>query len=381
MSPTTSSCSPATPTSCGVFGSVGTLADAPATSHTTTHRLWIHLRALGSGGQATVYLAEQHQPPRRVALKVLPRDPNLPVALRQRFQNEGQSAARLDHPHVARVWDFCYDTDPMYLATEYVEGRSLHEALADRRTPTQIAELVARVARGVQHAHERGVIHRDLKPGNVMLTVAGEPKVIDFGMARRDTVATGHSLTAALTQTGHAVGTPAYMAPEQAEGRSDVGLPADVWALGVILYELLSGRRPSRRHDPGDPPSRARCRTDRRPVRRASADLERICRKCLYKEPRTATTRRGAGRRPGTVRPRGYGRSTVADAGERLGRWAGRNPRTAGLVGLIGFVTLLGLALVLGVYITYSSSLAAAWSDPPRRVQHGTSAGRRTAAA
>src|SRR5262249_38601135 len=152
------------------------------------------------------------------------------------FRREGRAIARLDHPNIVRVFDCDEHHGRLYLVMEFLEGGSLKERLEDGPlAPAAAAELIASLAEAMQHAHERGVVHRDLKPGNVLFTPAGVAKVADFGLAKRL-----DSDSLAQTVTGTILGTAAYMAPEQAVGKvREIGPPTDVYALGAILYECL----------------------------------------------------------------------------------------------------------------------------------------------
>ena len=211
-------------------------------------------RQLGLGGMGQVWAADQHTPVRRpVALKVI--RPGLDAAaLLARFDQERQALAVMDHPNIAKVFDAGVVDGLPYLAMELVEGVPLTAYCQSRQlTVTQQLELFIPVCRAVQHAHQKGVIHRDLKPANVLVTeVDGRPapKVIDFGIAK----AAGIKLTDSTLNTSHGaiLGTVEYMAPEQASGGKDVDTRADIYALGVILYELLTGTTPIRRADYSD---------------------------------------------------------------------------------------------------------------------------------
>ncbi|HEX6885228.1 MAG TPA: serine/threonine-protein kinase [Planctomycetota bacterium] len=205
------------------------------------------LHLLGEGGMGRVYEAEQQAPRRRVALKVLKSAFAAPE-LRRRFETEAQALGRLQHPGLATVYEAgsaeVHGERVAYLAMEKVEGEALDAYLA-RARPTLAArvELVARVADAVHHAHEKGVVHRDLKPSNVLVEPSGRPRVLDFGIARLTgadlEVTTGH------THAGAVLGTLPYMSPEQLAGHaSGVDLRTDVYALGVLLHEVLAGRRP-----------------------------------------------------------------------------------------------------------------------------------------
>ncbi len=241
------------------------------------------LEKLGSGGMAIVYRALDHKLGREVALKEVRPDLALEHEVRARFKREAEAIARLSHRHVVALLDTLEEEGRLVLVMELVKGEPLSQILASRRgdAPT-LARIVAKAARGVHHAHEQGIVHRDLKPSNVLLdTASGEPKVADFGLAHLGAEGTK------LTQTGALLGTPLYMAPEQVEGRA-IGPPTDVYALGVILYEVLAGRVPFE----GDtlPQITARIVRDepvppRRIRRGVPRDLETIALACLEKDP------------------------------------------------------------------------------------------------
>jgi tetratricopeptide (TPR) repeat protein len=203
------------------------------------------VREIGRGGMGAVYEADQHDPPRRVAVKLIARDA-LDAEAAARFAVERQAIARMDHPHVARVYDAGVTAAGVpFFAMELVHGPALTTYCRGRGlTLRERLALFADVCRAVQHAHQKGVIHRDLKPGNILVAEAGGrpvPKVIDFGVAK---LASGVGAGAGVTRHGLIAGTPLYMAPEQAEPFVHVDTRADVFALGVILFELLTGRTP-----------------------------------------------------------------------------------------------------------------------------------------
>jgi serine/threonine-protein kinase len=241
-------------------------------------------RELGRGGMSIVYHAQHTPLKRQVALKMLLAGHYANSTELGRFRTEAEAVARLDHPNIVRIYEVGEHEDKPWVSLEYVPGGTLEGKVASTPQPErEAAHLLEAVARAVHYAHQRGIIHRDLKPANVLLTADGTPKVADFGLARLLDTESG------LTPTEAYLGTPNYMAPEQAEGRArEVGVLSDVYALGGILYHLLTGFAPFqgrsflealelvRKEDPL-PPSCCR--------QRLSRDLETICLKCLEKTP------------------------------------------------------------------------------------------------
>ena len=194
------------------------------------------LSTLGRGGMGVVYLAEQANPQRLVALKLLAGASG--AAALARFRREAELLARLSHPGIARIVEVDAETDGRpYLVMEYVEGRDLATHCATLSRDERLA-LLARVADAVEHAHARGVVHRDLKPSNILVDGDGQPRVLDFGIGQM--LGEGHT----LTETGMLLGTPAYISPEQASGSARPDARSDVYALGVIAYELMTDRLP-----------------------------------------------------------------------------------------------------------------------------------------
>ena len=248
---------------------------------------------LGRGGMGVVFQARHRRLNRPVALKMLTDAGLNDLGIRTRFLMEAETIAQLHHPHIVQVYEFGESAGRPYLAMEYVDGGNLAQwrARGGRLTPDRAAELVARLADAVAAAHAKGIIHRDLKPSNILLAApdpaAGPaptliPKVADFGIAR-----VGRS---EVTATGEILGTPSYMAPEQAAGKTrEIGTQTDVYGLGAILYELLTGGPPFAGeevvetlqqvvHTPPRPP--------RLVTRAVPRDLDTICLKCLEKNPR-----------------------------------------------------------------------------------------------
>ncbi len=239
---------------------------------------------LGRGGMGVVFLARQVELNRRVALKMLTGHYG-PDELR-RFLEEAETAAGLNHTNIAHIYEVGDDDGTPFFSMEYVEGGTLADSLRKGLPLSRdAAQLLIPVARALHFAHQHGVVHRDMKPGNVLLDLNGVPKVADFGIAKR------LNDDSKLTRTGAVIGTPTYMAPEQAGGNSrHVGPAADVYSMGVILYEMLAGRPPFLPED-SDAAITVRVLTEEtvspawhRPE--IPRDLETICMKCLEKEPR-----------------------------------------------------------------------------------------------
>jgi eukaryotic-like serine/threonine-protein kinase len=212
---------------------------------------FILIRQIGSGGTGVVYLAHQQHPARVVALKVLRRE-FVASTVQRRFEIEAELLAHLHHPGIAQIYA-AHPGDtatPPYIAMELVSGPPLTEFADSRRMSLRDrVELMARACDAVQHAHQRGIIHRDLKPANILVTEEGQPKVLDFGVARA--IGADVSLTTIETQTGQLVGTLPYMSPEQVEAAPDtIDTRTDIHALGVVLFRLLTGRLPFGHDDP-----------------------------------------------------------------------------------------------------------------------------------
>lgn len=200
------------------------------------------VKALGQGAMGAVYLAHDQQLDRQVALKIPKFTGAEAKELLARFYREARLAAALRHPNICPVFDVGEIDGRHYITMAFIEGRSLKEFVASKRVQPlrQIAIVVRKLAIALEEAHAQGVIHRDLKPANIMIDAKGEPVVMDFGLARR-----ASNEEAQVTHSGAILGTPAYMSPEQVEGdQKKIGPAADVYSLGVILYELLTGQRP-----------------------------------------------------------------------------------------------------------------------------------------
>jgi hypothetical protein len=301
------------------------------------------LKEIGRGGMGVVYKARQLSLNRVVALKMILAGQLAGPDDVQRFRTEAEAAAKVDHPGIVPIFQVGQQDGQHYYSMAYIEGQSLAARLANGPvSPQQAAELTRDIAQAIHYAHDRGIVHRDLKPGNVLLDSQGRPRVTDFGLAKRIDIEAG------LTGTGQILGTPHYMAPEQAAGQvRQIGPPTDVYALGAILYVLLVGRPPFQSANSIDVLSQV---LEQEPVSPRTLDslvprdLNTICLKCLEKDP---TRRYGSALdladdlqrfldgEPIQARPLG--------ALGRIGRWMKRRPLASGCAVSVG-----GLLLVVG---------------------------------
>ncbi len=302
------------------------------------------LAAVGQGGMGVVWKARQRRPDRLVALKMFRAGDLASPTDVQRFRNEAEVIAQLDHPHILPVYEVGEHDGVHYFSMKLVEGGSLADHLDRfRADPRAAARLLATIARAVHYAHQRGVLHRDLKPSNILLDAQGEPHVSDFGLAKRV------EADSSLTQSGALVGTPSYMAPEQTSGRKGtVTTATDVYGLGAVLYALLTGSPPFQGETVLETLERVREREPEAPRRinvKVDRDLETICLKCLLKEPQrryesaqalAEDLERWLTGEPIRARRLSYWR--------RIGKWIRRRPAlAAALVSLV-----LGLAALAG---------------------------------
>ncbi len=240
-------------------------------------------RKIARGGMADIFLAHDQVLERPVVIKMLLPQYAGDPAFVERFRREAKSAARLNHTNVVSVYDWGSHGDTFFMAMEYIEGQSLAEQLADNgRVPIDRAlEIAEAAAAGLGFAHERGMVHRDVKPGNIMMTASGQVKVADFGIAR------GLDGSDSLTQTGNVMGTAAYFSPEQARGEV-VDERSDLYSLGVVLFEMVTGERPFTGSSPlsvaykhvGEAPPTAQSINPQVPV-----EVDRIIATLLAKDP------------------------------------------------------------------------------------------------
>lgn len=311
------------------------------------------LDEIGRGGMGIVFKARQIGLNRIVALKII----RSPLATREevcRFRREALAAAKLEHPNIVAVHEISHQLGFPYFSFEFVGGGSLAERVAERPIKaTDAAAFIETLARAVAYAHSLGVVHRDLKPANILLTTDGQPKITDFGLAKLLTYAGDEDENQLqVTRTGAVLGTPCYMSPEQVSGHpGSVGPATDIYALGVIFYEMLTGRPPFQgestietfeqiRHFEPASPRRLRPQLPR--------DYETICLKCLEKEPprryRSATAladdlARALAGRPIVARP--------VRLHERCAKWLYRQPAIAALIAVVVAVSIAGATGVI----------------------------------
>jgi len=205
------------------------------------------LRKLGSGAMAVVYEAKQLSLNRTVAIKVLPKRFSENPEYVERFYREGRAAAKLNHNNIVQAFDVGEAGGYHYFVMEYVEGKTLHDDLSAGKvfSEDEVLDIIIQIAHALAHAHARGIIHRDVKPKNIMINTANVAKLADMGLARETT-----DIETAQTEAGKAYGTPYYIAPEQIRGQIDIDGRADIYSLGATFYHIVTGRVPFMADDP-----------------------------------------------------------------------------------------------------------------------------------
>src|SRR5262249_53483300 len=327
---------------------------------------------IARGGMGVVYKARQVSLNRLVALKMIRSQALASEAEVRRFHDEAEIAAGLDHPNLVPIYEVGEHEGQHFFSIKLVEGGSVAGfrgvAPADRDYQRRVARIVAAVAHAVHHAHQRGLLHRDLKPGNVLLDSDGTPHVTDFGLAKRVGGDSG------VTQSGAVVGTPSYMAPEQAMATRALTTAADVYGLGAVLYDLLTGRPPFVGASPLDTLEQVLHTEPVPPRAHAPAvdrDLETVCLNCLRKDParrypsaeaRAEDPERWLGGEP--IRARSVGRA------ERLVKWARRRPTAAALVAVVA----VALVALLGGGVYYNRELEARNADIRKQLRRALDA-------
>jgi WD40 repeat protein len=299
------------------------------------------LEEIARGGMGVVYRARQLSLNRIVALKMILAGNLASATDVERFYSEARAAGDLQHPNIVVIHEVGQHDGQHFFSMDYVDGPSLADKLVEGTwPPREAARLVRQIARAIHYAHTRGIIHRDLKPRNVLLTAEGQPRITDFGLAKRL-----HG-TSGLTASGQILGTPSFMSPEQAQGKvRGVGPRSDVYSLGAMLYWLLTGRPPFSGRDPIEVLKRVIEREPAPPRRlkpQLDKDLETITLKCLQKDPaeRYSSARELADDlnrflKNEPIHSRPVGRS------EKLWRWCRRKPLVASLMAAIGLLVLL----------------------------------------
>ena len=318
------------------------------------------LELLGRGGMAVVYRARQIKLNRIVALKMIRTGQLDDPELHSRFTLEAEAVAGLQHPNIIQIHDYGYFDEIAFrercpfVALEYLPGGDL-SSYRKKWNPSanEAAAFVETLARAIHYAHEHGIVHRDLKPTNILITADGQPKISDFGLVKRLDADNDQ-----LTRTGIIMGTPEYMAPEQAAGKTDIGIGVDIYSLGVILYELLTGSVPLiaptvmttvEKVINDDPPSLRKQHVT------ISRDLETVCLKCLRKESQQRYT--SAQELAEDLRRVQEGEPILArriSSGERILKWARRRPALTALLFLVCLLVVVGFPGVTVLWIRAS---------------------------
>jgi len=299
------------------------------------------LDCLGCGGMGVVYKARQPHLNRFVALKILAPGKEQDPAFAERFTREAQTLARLNHPHIVTLYDFGKVDGLFYLLMEYVDGVSLRQLLQRKKlSPEEALAIVPKICEALQYAHDHGVVHRDIKPENVLLNTEGRVKIADFGIAK---IVGGEPGRQAITREEQVIGTPHYMAPEQVEQPQQVDHRADIYSLGVVFYEMLTGELPLGKFAPPSQRVQVDVRLDEVVLHALEKDRERRYQQASQVktavETITATPMQGAAGCPGAAPPPSF--PFEPSSWVETVRWSTR---------LFGTSLLLFLALILGLF-------------------------------
>jgi tRNA A-37 threonylcarbamoyl transferase component Bud32 len=320
-------------------------AAVPPSSPLPTFGDYVLLKEIARGGMGVVYKARQVSLNRIVALKMILSGQLASPLDVQRFHTEAENAARLEHPNIVPIYEVGECDGRHYFTMKRIKGGSLAKHIALFKDSTTIARFMAKVARAVDFAHERGILHRDLKPANILLDNRGTPHVTDFGLAKR------FEGDPSLTGTGALVGTPCYMAPEQARAEKVLTTAVDVYGLGAILYELLTGRPPFRGETLFEVLRQVQEKEPERPRHlnpKVDPGLETVCLKCLQKDP--AKRYRSASAVANDLDRCVAGKVPLARAAglpERAAKWVRRRPLAAGLGAALALLVAVSLGLLL----------------------------------
>jgi tRNA A-37 threonylcarbamoyl transferase component Bud32 len=313
------------------------------------------LGVLGQGGMGVVYKARQPKLDRLVALKILPSAVQVDPAFAERFIREARALARLDHPGIVTVYDFGESDGLYYLVMQFVDGTSLRQVLrAGGLSPDEALRIVPQICEALQYAHDQGIVHRDVKPENILLDRRGHVKIADFGLAKL--VAPGPD-DLLLTASGQVLGTPHYMAPEQQERPLAVDHRADIYSLGVVLYEMLTGELPLGRFAPPSEKVRVDVRLDPVVLRALEKEPERRYQHASDVKTEVERIAPGPRQAPGTAEAIQQGRD------ERPGQTTAvmtAIPRWLRWKVLACVAVLYGVSFFLPAYYFYSS-----WDNGP----------------
>ena len=307
------------------------------------------LQKIAQGGMGVVYKARQVSLNRVVAVKMILAGELAGDTEVKRFQAEAEAAANLQHPNIVAIHEVGQHGGRHYFSMDYVEGKNLAELIQDQApSPARAARYVLAMAGAIQYAHQRGILHRDLKPQNVLIDEFDQPRITDFGLARQI------KRESNLTQTGVVMGSPSYMPPEQAAGRQElVGPASDVYSLGAVLYQLLTGRAPFAGKTPMETLMKVVEEEPKAPSKlsaRVPRDLELICLKCLEKRPdRRYATARELAEELGRFLNNEPIRAQPAAGTRQLWSWGRRNPWT--ITGSISFVALAMFWLAYSLWV------------------------------